>query len=55
MCKGKRTYVAVAIHQRQYKLYMDDLKKISRVIKKKTPRVPHFDSPSPKLDENTDG
>ena len=54
MCKSKRTYIPVAMSNRPYKLYMDDLKAITRIIKKKTPRVPHFDSPFPKADEHTD-
>lgn len=54
MCKSKRTYIPVAMAYRSYRLYMDDLKSIHKIIKKKTPRVPSFDCPSPKPDEYTD-
>ena len=56
MCKTKRTYVPVAINRRPYKLYMEDLKSISKLIKKQRPRVPAYDGDnSPKADTYTDG
>ena len=54
MCKSKRSYVPVALNQCSYRLYMDDLKAITRIIKKKTPKVPAYDGRPTKPESNTD-
>lgn len=54
MCKGKRTYIPVELGRYAYKIYMDDLKSISKMIKKKTPRLPSFDTNCPKAEQYTD-
>ena len=54
MCKSKRSYIPVAVSRRSYKLYMDDLKGITKIIKKKTPKLPSYHDPSPKVEVHTD-
>ena len=54
MCKVKRSYIPVALSRRPYKVYMDDLKAITKIIKKKTPKLPSYSDPSPKVEVHTD-
>ena len=39
---GKKTYVIVAKGKLKYKLYMSDIKKIHKMNKRITPKVPDF-------------
>lgn len=54
MCKGKRSYIAVCVEDSCYKLYLSDLKEIRKLHKKKTPRLPTFETQSPKPEQLTD-
>ena len=54
MCKGKRSYIAVCVENSCYRVYLGDLKEIRKVAKKRTPRLPTFEPPSPKPEQLTD-
>ena len=54
MCKSKRSYILVNVDQYSCRIYLNDLKDIKKVPKKKTPKLPKYDLPSPKFEQLTD-
>ena len=54
MSKGKRSYIMVNVNQSSCRLYLNDLKDIKKIPKKKTPKLPRYEIPSPKFEQLTD-